>query len=411
MFELSEYQPEIIPIINTVFRIVAILLVMIVIMSVIQIKNHSRRMGWFIISVCFVMGGLISELASQNRAIFFAVSSESSVIRAHIFYALFAVFFCLYFIETEIEAGAGKDGVLWTLLHGLIGLLVVILSMADLKGIFEWLAFFLQYVIVIVMLFFSSKDVRASIGFILGASFPITAALLGMAVPGLDLMGAGLTIMCLIIFFGFQSDMERELLNKQVELSASKVSLLMEQIHPHFIYNSLQQIALLCDEDALEVKEAIYNFSGYLRKNFESLTNEGMISFDKEMEHVDMFVKLAMINPARKFEVRKDFKVTNFFLPALTIQPLVENAVQYGVGMGTGGGKIEIQTREEKSYITISVSDDGSGLENQMATQKKHKSVGMENVRMRLKLMCDGKMEFLQTKEGTKVIVRIPKNI
>ena len=91
MFELSEYQPEIISIINTVFRIVAILLVMIVIMSVIQIKNHSRRMGWFIVSVCFVMGGLISELASQNRAIFFAVSSESSVIRAHIFYALFAV--------------------------------------------------------------------------------------------------------------------------------------------------------------------------------------------------------------------------------------------------------------------------------------------------------------------------------
>ena len=149
------------------------------------------------------------------------------------------------------------------------------------------------------MLIFSSKDIVASIYFLIGSMFPVISALIGMADPKLHFMGLGIIMMFLMIFFGYQMDMERALLNKQVELSENKVSLLMEQIHPHFIYNSLQQIALLCDEDADKVKPAIFNFSAYLRKNFEALTNEKMIPFSQEMEHVDAYVALSQILPSR----------------------------------------------------------------------------------------------------------------
>jgi len=217
-----------------------------------------------------------------------------------------------------------------------------------------------------------------------------------------------MVMMLVIVLFVYQSDVERELLVNEAELSESKVSLLMDQIHPHFIYNSLQQIALLCDEDASAVKPAILNFSGYLRRNLESLTNVEMIPFEKEMEHVDMFVELASISPSRNFTVEKKFGITDFKLPAITLQPLVENAVKYGIGMSTEGDKIVIETKEEKGYIVICVSDDGHGKKTELSTQKDHRSVGTKNVMTRLKLLCDGELIVNRTEHGTVSMIKIP---
>ena len=183
----------------------------------------------------------------------------------------------------------------------------------------------------------------------------------------------------------------------------------MEQIHPHFIYNSLQQITILSDENAKAVKPAIQNFSGYLRKKFQALTGESMIPFSEEMEHVDMYIELAQILPSRHFEVEKDLTETDFMLPPLTLQPLVENAIQYGVGMSEEGEKIRIVTRREKGYIVIEVQDDGHGKKTRLQTQKSYKSVGTDNVRARLRLLCQGELEINKSTEGTVARIKIPE--
>ena len=237
----------------------------------------------------------------------------------------------------------------------------------------------------------------------------IAAALAGMAEIQVDFLGFATVMMLMMVFFLYQIDTERELMKNQMELSEQKVALLTEQMHPHFIYNALQQIALLCDEEPGSVKGAIYSFSGYLRNNLESLTNEKMIPFSEEMEHTDTFIELAKVLPSKKFEVEKDFQITDFNVPALVVQPLVENAIKYGIGMSSEGDKVVIQTMVEKGYVLIKVKDNGHGERTELPTQKKRQSVGTKNVRTRLSILCDGELSINKTDKGTEAVIKIPE--
>ena len=134
-----------------------------------------------------------------------------------------------------------------------------------------------------------------------------------------------------------------------------------------------------------------------------------MIPFSEELEHVEMYIDLANILPSRHFEVEKNFEVTDFFLPPLTLQPLVENAIQYGIGMSEEGEKIRIGSRINKGYIELYVSDDGHGKKTRLPTQKSYKSVGTDNVRTRLQLLCEGELSINQSEEGTVATIRIPE--
>ena len=156
------------------------------------------------------------------------------------------------------------------------------------------------------------------------------------------------------------------------------------------------------------MKPAILNFSQYLRKNFEALTNEKMIPFSQEMEHVDAYVNLSKVLPSRNFEIEKNFEITDFKIPALTVQPLVENAIYYGIGMSEAGDVIRIETKEEGGYVLVKVIDDGHGKQTELSTQKKHKSVGTANVKTRLKILCEGEMTLNRSDEGTEAVIKIP---
>ena len=395
----------IIDVFNVTMAFISIIMAVVVIAVSFRLRMHSRRMGWLIIAVCVLVGGLSNQIAS-----FVPLGSYGYLYRvcARTLYALVAPLFCLYFIETERDEGTEWDGYFWTIFHGLLAVLVAILAIGDVWDFIQYSAFLAQYLLMIVMILISSKNIRESIGFLVAILFPVSTAVAGITNYNIHTMGFGIIMLLLIVYFCYQVDMERELLKRQAELSDSRISLMMDQIHPHFIYNSLQQIALLCDENPKDVKNAIYNFSGYLRSNFEALTNERMIPFEEEMKHVDMYLALAEILPSREFKVEKRFEVTDFLVPALVVQPLVENAVQYGISMSTSGDRILIETKEEKGFIIISVSDDGHGMKTEISTQRKHKSVGTKNVKTRLKILCDGELTINKGEKGTKSVIKMP---
>ncbi|SEP85382.1 Histidine kinase [Lachnospiraceae bacterium NE2001] len=388
-------QAAVIVLINHITTLICIVLSIVVFIVAFQVKHRSRRIRYFLSCIAICLGGLMFQIADY-------------VTYAYVIYSLVIPMFTLYFIETERDEGQNWDGFFWMFLQTLVSVIVMMMIVYGRGGYLISAAFTAQNVVLIVMLLISSKNLVEIVGFLLATMFPIFAALSGMIYYDLRLQGSGLSMMLLIVFFGYQSDMERELLDKQVELSENKVSLLMEQIHPHFIYNALQQIALLSDEDATAVKPAILNFSQYLRKNFEALTNEKMIPFTQEMEHVDAYVKLSKILPSRNFEIEKNFELTDFRIPALTVQPLVENAIYYGIGMSEEGDVIRIETKEEGGFILVKVIDDGHGKQTELATQKKHKSVGTANVKTRLKILCDGEMSLNKSEEGTEAVIKIP---
>ena len=380
-----------------------------ILVVIMLMKNYSKRIGWFMSAVLIVMGGVTFEFMSGGRFVQDILkSSEYCMQWAHIFYAIVAPVFSLYFIETERDEGKEWDGWFWFSFQVLVAILAVAFILFANGSFFRWMAFLMEYVIIIFMLLISSKDIRGSFGFVIGCMFPVAVSFIGMIGVDVNVMGIGMSMFLLVVFFLYQIDVERELFVREAALSESKVALMMEQIHPHFIYNALQQIALLCDETPVDVKPAIISFSGYLRKNLESITSVEMIPFLEEMKHTDMFVRLALLTQSRSFEVIKDYEVTDFSIPALTVQPLVENAINYGVGMSTEGEQVTISTRIEKGFYVITVSDDGHGKRTELPSQKKHKSVGIGNVRTRLKLMCNGELFIRQTERGTDQIIRIP---
>ena len=391
---------------NMLLAIVAVCLGFIVVTVSFQLRHRRVRMGWFLAAVCITLGGLMFQIAEVDTG---SADGNLFTVFSRMLYSLEAPLFSLYFIETEREEGEEWDGKFWTLVQFLVAILVCVFTIFRDNGILMGITFLAQSLIVMVMLLFSSKSIRASAGFLFGLAFPILAALSSMIDARIQVQGIGIILQLQVVFFGYQLDSDREILRSKAELSEKKVSLLMEQIHPHFIYNSLQQITLLCDEDMESVKPAIINFSGYLRKKFQALTGENMIPFEEELEHVEMYIDLANILPSRKFEVEREFEVTDFFLPPLTLQPLVENAIQYGIGMSEAGDRIRIGSRINKGYIEIYVSDDGHGKKTRLPTQKSYKSVGTENVRTRLRLLCDGELSIDRSDAGTVAKIRIPE--
>lgn len=197
-----------------------------------------------------------------------------------------------------------------------------------------------------------------------------------------------------------------QMMEKELELSKIKIRLMQHQISPHFIFNSLGVIKSLIYEDQDKAADCLKDFSVYLRRNIEILESETPIFFDKEIEHIKAFLALETADSSVDLMVEYDTEVTNFSLPPLTVEPLVENAVIHGTSPLEHGARIRIATREDESCYIISVEDNGVGFQ----TDDPQKSgVGIENVRTRLHYQCNSRLEIKSGNTGTTATIYIPK--
>ena len=203
-------------------------------------------------------------------------------------------------------------------------------------------------------------------------------------------------------------EMEKVVLN--AALSESRIATMMSQIRPHFIYNTLGSIEQLCKLDPPKAGELVHNFAKYLRGNFGELDNPKPILMSQEMEHVRHYISIENVrfpDMTFTFEMNSD----DFHIPALTIQPIVENAIKHGLMKLRNGGTIHVATYETDADYYISVDDDGVGFDTSaLLDDRKH--VGLRNIRERLKVMVNGTLEIESTiGVGTKVVVKIPKEV
>ena len=209
---------------------------------------------------------------------------------------------------------------------------------------------------------------------------------------------------------------ERERAEK--ERFEAEVQVMVSQIRPHFVYNTLSSIAILCDIDPKTAKEAAITFAKYLRANMDALKQKAPVPFEIELEHLKNYLYIEKLRFADALNVEYDIQTTDFELPILSIQPLVENAVKHGVGMKKYGGTVKIVTKETDTAYEVVVSDDGVGFDPEEArirqeTKSDGKShVGMENTKKRLKEMCGADIVIeSRIGEGTTARVIIPKDI
>lgn len=213
-----------------------------------------------------------------------------------------------------------------------------------------------------------------------------------------------------VILIGDAQERLREGERMERELAQSRISIMLSQIQPHFLYNTLSAIAYLCEKDPKQARKATEAFAGYLRGNMDSLKHRHPILFSTELKHLEVYLSLEKLRFEDELNIVYDIQATDFMLPALTVQPLVENAVKYGVGKAENGGTVTIRTREEADGYRIIVEDDGVGY-NPYETQEDGRThIGIDNVKSRLESMSNGTLDIVSKKGiGTTATIWLPK--
>ena len=203
-------------------------------------------------------------------------------------------------------------------------------------------------------------------------------------------------------------EMEAEQKAIRAQLQENRVAIMISQIQPHFIYNTLGTIQQLCKQDPEQAAKLVQNFSIYLRGNFSELDNTVPIRFAKELEHVHCYTEIELIR-FPDMTVRYDIQTEGFLLPALSVQPLVENAIKHGLMGLEQGGTVTVTAFETETDFCVKVADDGVGFDTAML-QDERKHIGIRNVRERLQVMCGGSLTVeSRPGEGTTALIRIPK--
>ena len=138
------------------------------------------------------------------------------------------------------------------------------------------------------------------------------------------------------------------------------------------------------------------------------MTENSLIPLERELEHVQQYVNLEKADPACEFEVNYDIKAEDVMLPALTVEPLVENAIRHGLYGKPKGGVINIVCEENTEEVLIYVRDNGNGPE--FRQQNKRRGIGTDNVRKRLAAQAGGYLEIKALEVGTQAVIHLPKS-
>jgi two-component system LytT family sensor kinase len=251
---------------------------------------------------------------------------------------------------------------------------------------------------------------REVIFFLLYFFTPVCASVVQTVLRGIAIVNLGVTFALILILVNIQFEHEIALRQQEKKLAEQRIDIMLSQIQPHFLYNTLGTIACLCRDDPQKAEKATEEFAKFLRGNMDSLKARGPIPFERELSHVMNYLYLEKQRFGDRLNVVYKVEATDFFIPPLSLQPLVENAVRHGILKKKEGGTITICTMESDEYAVVMIVDDGIGMEKAggLPNLGEHGHIGIENVRDRLWIMVKGRMEVDSSDQGTRITLRIP---
>lgn len=214
-------------------------------------------------------------------------------------------------------------------------------------------------------------------------------------------------VLCALTMFGLVlMDNVEQYMRQQREIADQRAGIMVLQMRPHFIYNTMMGIYYLCKQDADKAQQVTLDFTTYLRKNFAAIASEDTVPFKDELEHTRAYLAVEQAQLEDSLFVSFDTPHTLFRVPPLTLQPIVENAVKHGMTASSDPIHISVVTRKTDTGSEIIVEDDGPGFQ---PVDDNEPHIALNNIRQRLELMCKGELE-IATREGggTSVKITIP---
>ena len=270
---------------------------------------------------------------------------------------------------------------------------------------------FVMFVTVFLVTATNKKlNVREKIAFALYCLLPLVAIILQNIFKGYAIAYASIIVAIEVLFFFVNVQKNVDLAKEEEENKEARIKLMLSQIKPHFVYNALSSISTLIPLDPAKAQRALDDFTEYLRHNLASLTETRLISFEDELRHVETYVSLEKLRFGDRLRADFDVQTTDFYVPPLSIQPLVENAIKHGILKKLEGGTLRLKTYETADAFVVEVTDDGVGFCTDAIDLGSADHFGINNVRYRIESTGNGTMEIdSEAGKGARVTVTFRK--
>ncbi len=219
-----------------------------------------------------------------------------------------------------------------------------------------------------------------------------------------------MTVLVILIFIFINQERDKELEIKHKELAISELNALRLQMNPHFVYNTLASIDGLVMVDPNSARDLIAKFTKHLRSSYLD-NSPTFVSFSQELENIKCYLAVEEVR-FPDIKVEYDLKATEFNIPPLTIQPIVENAIKHGICKTEDGiGTIQISTYENEDNYFVKITDNGVGFDTTKPRKNDGRThIGIDNANKRLELICNGKLDITsEIGVGTQALITIPK--
>ena len=222
-------------------------------------------------------------------------------------------------------------------------------------------------------------------------------------VPELVFIGVSFSEVSMVSII--MSDQLEQYMLQQQKIAHQRANIMMLQMRPHFIYNTMTSIYYLCAQDPQKAQVVTLDFTTYLRKNFTAIVSTKPIPFSDELEHTRAYLAVEQVQFKDSLFVDYDTPHTSFRVPPLTLQPIVENAVKHGMDPEAPPLRIFIRTRKTDLGSEIIVEDNGSGFDPSI-DDSSEPHIALSNIRQRLEMMCNGEM-MIMSRDGGGTVVKV----
>ena len=342
---------------------------------------------------CYIESALISILMPMPTILILHTCKEK-LIKSMLFHAVIALWI-VYFIILEI------------------GQFTNIFYFISSDGIFyrtSWFPLMVAPLVLIMLLNIASlihrrkKLSKRYIIALLIYMIPLTISVIIHAFIDIEMeLFLGVGICALSMYSLIVSDYIMQIIRQEREIAHQRASVMALQMRPHFIYNTMMSIYYLCKQDADKAQQVTLDFTSYLRKNFTAIASEELVPFKDELEHARAYLAVEQAQHEDMLYVDYDTLHTDFSVPSLTLQPLVENAVKHS--LDPNGDPLHIYVRTQQTDKASAIIVENNGLDYQPSNDNEP-HIALANIRQRLQIMCKGELT-IATREGGGTIVKV----
>ena len=269
---------------------------------------------------------------------------------------------------------------------------------------------FIIFSIIILLTFFNKKLLlREKASFGIYCTLPLVGIIIQNIFKGYAIVYLLIIVSVEILFFFLNVQKNMILAIEQEKNKDAQMKLMISQIRPHFIYNSLSSISTLIEIDPERAQKSLDDFTNYLRMNLSNITESNEIPFSRELDYIKTYIELEKIRFNDRLNVIYDIKKSDFYVSPLTIQPLVENAIKHGILKKIEGGTLTIKTYDDDTNNYIEIIDDGIGFNPNEYDSKSNGHYGLSNIKYRIERTKGSIGIKSEINKGTYVKVTLKK--